>query len=387
MSDTDSMPKNGVMKSSWKIGLIPAFIVLLICGSVAVWLVHKHKAYEKEVVELANERRIRAEQGDPKAESELAYMYSHGQGVPQDYSEALRWRRKSADQGYASGVVGLAYMYLHGQGVPQDNSAALSLYRRAAESGDAYAENNLGIIYEEGGLVPQDYAEALRWYRKAFDQNYPSAQYNLGNMYYYGRGVPRNVPEAYRLYRKAAAQGDEYSQRILGLRGRGIGAIYAISFSVGTIGCLLLIAGSFSRDSNLSNQRRRSTTAVGLSGLGCVGLAVYAHSRFGVFPSELIASGFTFARYVLTGVSLFLLISVLTSLAVPKRAQVLLGILGASFLSVNVWAIAYATTHQSLLSFPPAARLFLSTNGLIVGMAIPLAVFLLRNKATGTAEA
>jgi hypothetical protein len=380
------MPKSGAMKSSWKIGLIVSSVILLVCGSAAVWLVHKHRADEKKVVELANARRIRAEQGDPKAESELAYMYSHGQGVPQDYSEAFRWCRKSADQGYAYGEAGLAYMYLHGQGVSQDSSEALRWYRKAAEGGDAYAENNLGLVYEEGGLVPQDYGEALRWYRKAVDQNYPAAQYNLGNMYYYGLGVPSDVPEAYRLYRKAAAHGNEYSQRILGLRGRGISAPYAISFSVVAVGSLLLLMGPLFLKNNSWNRPSQSTTAAGLVGLCCVGLDVYAHSQFRVFPSELLASGFDFARYVLTGVFLFLLISVLTSLTVPKRAQVLLGILGISFLSFNMWATAFVTAHQALLSSPAAVRLFSTTNGLIVGMTVPLVVFLMRRKASGTAE-
>ena len=368
------------MKSSLKIGLILAFIALLLSVSAVLSLVHKRRADETKLAELANARRIRAEQGDPKAESELAYMYSHGQGVPQDYREALRWRRKSAEQGYAAGEVGLAYMYLHGQGVPQDNSEALSWYRKAAESGDAFAENNLGIIYEEGGLVSQDYAEALRWYHKAADQDYPAAQYNLGNMYYYGRGVQRDVPEAYRWYRKAAAKGDEYSQRVLGLRGRGLGATYTISFSICTLGSLLLLVGAHFSKYNPWNQPSRSTTAAGLVGLCCAGLGVYAHSKFSVFPSELIANGFTFARYVITGFFLFLLLSVLTLVKVPKRAQILVGILGASLVFLNLWAIAYATAHPTLLSFPPAVRLFLSTNGSIVGLLVPLIILLLRDK-------
>jgi TPR repeat protein len=28
-------------------------------------------------------------------------MYANGQGVPQDYGEAIRWYRKAAEQGFA----------------------------------------------------------------------------------------------------------------------------------------------------------------------------------------------------------------------------------------------------------------------------------------------
>lgn len=371
------------MKSPWKIGFILAFIVLLVGGSAVFWLVHKRRADEKWFAEAATARRILAEQGDPKAESELAFMYSHGQGVPQDYSEALRLRRESADHGNASGEVGLAYMYLHGQGVPQDNSEALRLYRMAADSGDAYAENNLGLMYENGELVPQDYAEALRWYRKAVEQNYRVAQDNLGNMYYYGHGVPRDVPEAYRWYRKAAAQGDEYAQQVLGIRGRGISATYMISFSICGLGSVLLLAGSSFSKNGRGNRPWRSTTAVGIIGLCCVGLGVYAHLRVGVFPSELAANGFTFARYLLGGTFLVLAACIVIPLRAPNRIKAFLGILGTLLLVFNAFAIVFKSAHPAAWSLPPAVRVFFSTNGMLLGMAVSLVVPLLRSRANG----
>ena len=358
------------MKSSWKIALIIAFIAVL-CGSALLWRVHKHKADEEKFVEAANACRLRAAQGDPKAESELAYMYSHGEGVPQDYSETLRWRRKATDQGYADGENGLGYMYFYGQGVPQDYQEAFRWYSKAADHGDAKAQNSIALMYEQGQGVPQDYAEALRWYHKAVDQNYARAQYNLGNMYYYGRGIPRDLAEAYRWYRKAANQKDEYAQRVLGLRGRGINTFIAAMLLVTTLGSLLLLIPG--------NRPQRSTTRVGLVGLCCVGMALYAHSRFSFFPSELAVNGFNCARYILVGIFLFLLISVLTSLVAPKRAKALLGILGTIFLIFNVFSIGFAIAHHGVWSFPPADRLFFSTNGLLVGMS--LAISLWRTKA------
>ncbi len=358
------------MKSSWQIALIFTLVGVL-CGSALLWRVHKHKADEEQFVEAANACRLRAAQGDPKAESELAYMYSHGQGVPQDYSEALRWRRKAADQGYADGENGVAYMYSHGQGVMQDYQEALRWYRKAADHGDANAQTSIAWMYEHGQGVPQDYAEALRWYRKAVDQNYAPAQYNLGNMYYYALGVSRDLAEAYRWYRKAAYQKDEYAQRVLGLRGRGISTFIATTLSVTTFGSLLLLIPG--------NRPQRSTTRVGLVGLCCVGMHLYAHSQFSIFPSELAVNSFNCARYILTGIFLSLLISVLTSLAAPKRAKVLLGILGTIFLIFNAFSIGFAIAHHGVWSFPPADRLFFSTNGLLVGMA--LAISFWRTKA------
>ena len=43
-----------------------------------------------------------AVQGLAKAQYNLGVMYENGQGVAQDYTEAVKWYRKGADQGYRS---------------------------------------------------------------------------------------------------------------------------------------------------------------------------------------------------------------------------------------------------------------------------------------------
>jgi uncharacterized protein len=48
---------------------------------------------------------------------DLGAMYANGQGVPQDYAEAVSWFRKAADQGVAAGQYNLGVMYRDGQGV------------------------------------------------------------------------------------------------------------------------------------------------------------------------------------------------------------------------------------------------------------------------------
>jgi len=41
----------------------------------------------------------RAEQGDPMYQVNLAVMYPNGEGVPQDYAEAVKWFRMAAERG------------------------------------------------------------------------------------------------------------------------------------------------------------------------------------------------------------------------------------------------------------------------------------------------
>jgi len=42
-----------------------------------------------------------ADQGILEAQCDLGFCYANGQGVPQDYAEALKLYRKAAEQGFA----------------------------------------------------------------------------------------------------------------------------------------------------------------------------------------------------------------------------------------------------------------------------------------------
>jgi TPR repeat protein len=94
-------------------------------------------------------------------------MYAKGQGVPQDYVEAMKWYRKAAEQNNAAAQNDLGNMYTEGQGVPQDYVEAMKWLRKAAEQGNAAAQNNLGNMYTEGQGVPQDYVQAHKWFNLA----------------------------------------------------------------------------------------------------------------------------------------------------------------------------------------------------------------------------
>ena len=64
-----------------------------------------------------------------------------------------------------------AWKYLQGEGVEQDFAEAMRLYRKAAEKGYAKAQYNLGVMYENGRGVEPDYEEAMQWYIMAAAQN------------------------------------------------------------------------------------------------------------------------------------------------------------------------------------------------------------------------
>ena len=97
-------------------------------------------------------------------------------------------------------------MYFFGEGVPQDYQEAVKWYRLAAGQGDATAQYNLGLKYANGEGVPQDYQEAVKWYRLAAEQGDDSAQFYLSGMYYDGHGVPQDYVQAHKWINLAASQ-------------------------------------------------------------------------------------------------------------------------------------------------------------------------------------
>jgi hypothetical protein len=66
-------------------------------------------------------------------------------------------------------------MFYEGQGVAQDYAEAVRLYSLAAAQGDAGAQFMLGLMFEYRKGVARDRAEAIRWYRLAAAQGYATA--------------------------------------------------------------------------------------------------------------------------------------------------------------------------------------------------------------------
>jgi uncharacterized protein len=94
-----------------------------------------------------------------------------------DYARAISSFRKAAARGDAKAQNNLGFMYSEGQGVARDYKQAMSWYRKAAAQGDAGAQNNLGLIYYKGEGVAQDYyVEAYKWWTLAGENGYADAR-------------------------------------------------------------------------------------------------------------------------------------------------------------------------------------------------------------------
>lgn len=148
-----------------------------------------------------------AEQGNVAAQNALGVMYQRGQGVAQDYAEAMRWYRRAADQGDDAAQFNLGGMYDDGEGVTQDYAEAVKWYRRAAEQGNAWAQDNLGAMYASGRGVSTDYVQAHKWFNLAASRKRSGAgrDMSVGNRDSVAkRMTPAQIAEAQRLAREWA---------------------------------------------------------------------------------------------------------------------------------------------------------------------------------------
>ncbi|BBP02460.1 tetratricopeptide repeat protein [Sulfuriferula nivalis] len=144
--------------------------------------------------------RLDAQQGDSKAQFELALLYENRTQLDQ----AAEWLQKAANQGYARAQDHLGVQYFISGDVPYDACQAAAWWRKAADQGDMDAQTNLGGQYFLGEGVPQSFGQAAAWWRKAADQGYARAQYDLGVLYALGHGVAQDSVIAYALFNLAA---------------------------------------------------------------------------------------------------------------------------------------------------------------------------------------
>lgn len=110
----------------------------------------------------------------------------------------------NADDQYAVGL-----MLLQGDGLQQNYGEAIKWFQAAAKQGHTGAEVNLGMLYKSGRGVLQDFSSAAHWLQKAAAKGNPEAEYHLASLYKVGQGVKHDMKQAYAWYNRAAAHGYE----------------------------------------------------------------------------------------------------------------------------------------------------------------------------------
>ena len=96
-------------------------------------------------------------------------MYDQGQGVAQDYKQAVSWYRKAADQGFANAQTQLGLSYFLGGGVIQDSKQARDWLVKAALQGDARAMFGMAFVADTK-------TEQYAWFNLASAYGYSDAR-------------------------------------------------------------------------------------------------------------------------------------------------------------------------------------------------------------------
>jgi hypothetical protein len=100
--------------------------------------------------------------------------------TPRDSIDQLR---RGVERGDSGAINNLGIRYHLGDGVAQDYREALRLYRLAAEAPKNKASPTIiGVMYNDGLGVDRDYREALRWYQLAVERGDPLAPRQLADL-------------------------------------------------------------------------------------------------------------------------------------------------------------------------------------------------------------
>ena len=97
-------------------------------------------------------------------------MYNKGQGVAQDYAEALRWFKLAATQGNEIAQFNLGAMYANGEGVAQNHVLAHMWFNLASIKGGADGAKSRNLIALK--MTPQQIAEAQKLAHECQSRNF-----------------------------------------------------------------------------------------------------------------------------------------------------------------------------------------------------------------------
>jgi TPR repeat protein len=172
------------------------------CGEAA-WTLARHFFYGTGGVEKNEELERQwlekgAELGDVNAQVNFGMMLDD-EG---DYEGARKWWELAAAQGCATAMSNIAQLYSNGEGVEKNESTAAEWFLKAAMKGNHESQFNYG--YHLAKNLKQ-YAEGALWYERSAAQGNVRAMNELGTLYFRGDGVEQNVSKAREMWEKAAA--------------------------------------------------------------------------------------------------------------------------------------------------------------------------------------
>ena len=193
---------------------------------------------------------------DLEEQFQVGVKYYWGLGVPQDFTQAIKFFHLAASNGHSSAQTFLGHCYYWGNGVPQDYGESVEWFQKAADQDNGAAQLNLGTCYELGKGVREDSVKAVKLYTLVAHRGWLVAQTRLGFAYLYGRGTPKDAIEAYKWLKLAAEQRNKYVPGKLAPRGAGLLPVLLFGQDKEAAQKLASLASTLSPDELQEGERR-----------------------------------------------------------------------------------------------------------------------------------
>ncbi|KAF9437151.1 hypothetical protein BGZ76_001813 [Entomortierella beljakovae] len=169
-------------------------------NATALSIEHPRLAEENMRKHGEGQQSVKAKYSEPESYYQMGINYEEGNGVAQDYSQAMENYIIAAKMEDPRAQFKIGWLYYHGYSEPQDYSKAMEWYLKAADKRNAFAQFSVGNMYHKGYDIPQDYSEAMEWYLKAAEQGNMLARISIADLYRDGLGVPKDYSSALKWY-------------------------------------------------------------------------------------------------------------------------------------------------------------------------------------------
>lgn len=157
----------------------------------------------------------KANNGDEKSCIELGSMYADGDGVEQNYEEAIRYYQMAASMGNKEAYKHLGWLYFDDKYFPSDYEISFKYMKKAADLGDSIAQTHIAQAYQYGiwGAPEEDRSLMKKYFEMALNNGEAHAFYTVGMNYLIGGGgYPEDVTKAAEYFRNAAERGSSKGQ-------------------------------------------------------------------------------------------------------------------------------------------------------------------------------
>nr|XP_033807696.1 protein sel-1 homolog 1 isoform X4 [Geotrypetes seraphini] len=168
-----------------------------------------------------------AEEGSPKGQTALGFLYSSGLGINSSQAKALVYYTFGALGGNLLAHMILGYRYWAGIGVLQSCESALTHYRLVANQVASDISLTGGTVIQRirladelenpgvsGGMLEED---LIQYYQFLAEKGDVQAQVGLGQLHLHGgRGVEQNHQRAFEYFNQAADAGNPHAMAFLG---------------------------------------------------------------------------------------------------------------------------------------------------------------------------